>query len=278
MTADDSTFPTDSTAHEVPTPTAGTVSGLVLRPILLFVAGYVITYSLHELAHALTAYWLAIPSTLFHSYVSVNLTDETLVTQALVRAAGPLFSLVFGVLCWFVHRGVRGSWLELPLFYLAVFGVANFLGNTVAVAFVGDFSNMAAALRLSAEVCYALAAVGLFLLIGFAFDIGRELREWVPAEIGAFKGMLATVAVPAIVGTALVILIYQPMATIALRARVGEAAFWIFVAVGALVGSARPARAERVLAVRPADWAFVLLGVLAVRVLALGIPLDPPQP
>jgi hypothetical protein len=278
MTADDSTLTADSTANELPKPTAATVSGLVLRPILMFVAGYVLTNCLHELAHALTAYWLGIPSTLFHFYLNVNLTDETLGTQALVRAAGPLFSLVFGVLCWLVHRGIRGSWLELPFFYLAVFGVANFLGNTVAVAFVGDFSNMTAALRLSTEVCYAIAGVGLFLLIGFAFDIGRELREWVPAEVGAFKGMLATVAVPAIVGTALVMLIYQPMAMIAVRARVGEAAFWIFVAVGALVGSARPARAQGALAVRPADWAFVLLGVLAVRVLALGIPLDPPQP
>jgi hypothetical protein len=181
---------------------------------------------------------------------------------------------VIGVLCWFVHRAVRGWWLELPLFYVAVFGVANFLGNTFSVAFVGDFSNMASALDLSTNVRYAVAGVGAFLLIGFAFDIGRELREWVPAGVGALKGVAAVVAAPAVVGTAVIVLIYQPLAANAAEARVAEAAFWIFAALGALVGSARPTRAEG-LAARPADWVLTLLAVLALRVLALGIPITP---
>jgi hypothetical protein len=270
MSADDTTIPS------VPAPetAAASLARMMLRPTLLFVAGYVINTSLHELAHALAAYWLGLPSTLFHSYVNVNLTDETPYVQGLVRAAGPIFSLVIGVLCWFAHRAVRGWWLELPLFYVAVFGVANFLGNTFSVAFVGDFSNMASALELSTNVRYAVAGVGAFLLIGFAFDIGRELREWAPAGVGALKGAAAVVVAPAVLGTAVIVLIYQPMAANATEARVAEAAFWIFAALGALVGSARPARAEG-LAARRADWAFTLLAVLALRVLALGIPVTP---
>lgn len=275
MTADDSTLPSNTGPGDLAAPAVATISGIVLRPLLLFVAGYIASNSLHELAHALTAYWLGIPSTLFHFYVSLNLNDETLGSQALVRAAGPVFSLAFGVLCWFVHRGLRGTWFELPLFYLAVFGVANFLGNTVSVAFVGDFSNLAAALNLSTELRYVVSGVGLFLLIGFAFDIGRELREWVPPGMGAFKGMLALVGVPVVLGTAIMVLVYQPMASVAVSARVGETAFWIFVAVGALVGSARPGRDPRGLVVRPADWAFALGALLLLRVLVLGVPFEP---
>lgn len=270
MSADDTTLPPAA----IPAPAAASIGRLMLRPTLLFVAGYVINTSLHELAHALAALWLGLPSTLFHSYVNVDLTDATPYVQGVVRAAGPIFSLVLGVLCWFAHRAVRGWWPELPLFYVAVFGVASFLGNLFSVAFVGDFSNMAAALDLSTNVRYAIAGVGAFLLIGFAFDIGRELREWAPEGTGAFKATAAVVAAPAIVGTAVILLIYQPMAANAMQARAAEGAFWLFAALGALVGSARSARAEG-LDVRRADWVFAVVAVIALRVLALGIPLTP---
>ncbi len=271
--ADDTALAHGSAAHELPA--AVTVSGLALRPALLFVGAYVLTNGLHELAHALAAYWLGVPSTLFHFYVDVDLTDRSTYVQALVRAAGPVFSLVLGVLCWFLHRAVRGSWFELPLFYLAVFGVANFLGNVSSAAYFGDFSTIAAALELSEQVRYVVAGVGLFLLIGFAFDIGRELREWLPAEVGAFRAMLAVAVLPAIIGTAAIVAIYQPLPAPSLSARFGEAAFWIFAAVGTLVGSARPSQQGKGLAVRPGDWAFMLFAVLLLRVLAIGIPFVP---
>jgi hypothetical protein len=270
MSADDTTLPPAA----VPEPAAVSVGRLMLRPTLLFVAGYVINTSLHELAHALAALWLGLPSTLFHSYVDVDLTNATPYVQGVVRAAGPVASLVLGVLCWFAHRAVRGWWPELPQFYDAVFGVASFLGNLFSVALVGDFSNMAAALDLSTNVRYAIAGVGAFLLIGFAFDIGRELREWVPEGFGALKGAGAVVAAPAIVGTAVILVIYQPMAANAMQARAAEGAFWLFAALGALVGSARPARTEG-LNVRHADWIFAAAAVAALRVLALGIPFKP---
>src|SRR5262245_15882200 len=135
MIADDTTLEPPAAPEAAP---AASFVRLMQRPTLLFVAGYVINTSLHEVAHALAALWLGLPSTLFHSYVAVDLTNQTPYVQGFVRAAGPIFSLVVGVLCWFAHRAVRGWWLELPLFYVAVFGVANFLGNTFSVALVGD--------------------------------------------------------------------------------------------------------------------------------------------
>jgi len=102
--------------------------------------------------------------------------------------------------------------------------------------------------------------------------IGRELREWAPEGVGALKAAAAVVVLPAIVGMAVILLAYQPMATNAMEARAAEGVFWIFAALGALVGSARPARTD-VLDVRRVDWLFALVAVLALRVLALGIPL-----
>jgi hypothetical protein len=273
MAADDTALA--SAPAESQLPTAATISGVVLRPALAFIGAYVITNGLHELAHACAAYWLGVPSTLFHFYVDVDLSSQTPYVQGIVRAAGPVFSLALGVLCWFLHRAVRGRWLELPFFYLAVFGVAGFLGSLSSAAFVGDFSEIAAVMNLSDQVRYAIAGIGLFLLIGFAFDIGRELREWLPASFGAFRGMLAVAVLPAVIGTAAIVAIYQPLPAGSMIARSGEGAFWLFAAVGTLVGSARPAQDGRALVVRPGDWAFALLAVLLLRVMALGIPFTP---
>jgi hypothetical protein len=273
MAADDTALASVPAENELAT--AATVSGVVLRPILSFIGAYVITNGLHELAHACAAYWLGVPSTLFHFYVDVDLSGETPYVQGLVRAAGPVFSLALGVLCWFLHRAMRGRWLELPLFYLAVFGVAGFLGSLCSAAFVGDFSDVAAVMSLSGQLRYAIAGIGLFLLIGFAFDIGRELREWVPTEFGAFRSMLAVAVLPAVVGTAAIVAIYQPLPASSMIARAGEVGFWIFAGVGVLVGSARPAQDGKALVARPGDWAFALLAVLMLRVMAIGIPFDP---
>jgi hypothetical protein len=266
----------DTTLEPPATPAAATVSigALMLRPTLLLVAGYVINASVHELAHALAALWLGVPSTLFHSYVNVDLASQTPYVQGVVRAAGPVVSLVLGVLCWFAHRALRGWWAELPLFYVAVFGVASFLANLFSVALVGDFSDMAAALGLSMSVRYAVGGVGAFLLIGFAFDIGRELREWLPASVGVLKGTAAVVVIPALAGTAAILLIYQPIAANAAEARAAEGAFWIFAALGTLVGSARPSRTEG-LDARRIDWLYALAAVLVLRIMAIGIPLVP---
>ena len=267
----------DETALEppaAPQTAAAPFARLMVRPTLLLVAGYVISTSLHELAHALAALWLGVPSTLFHSHVAVDLPAQTPYVQGFVRAAGPIFSLVLGVLCWFTHRALRGWWLEAPLFYVAVFGVANFLGNTFAVPWLGDFSGIADSLGLSPNVRYAIAGVGGFLLAGFAFDIGRELREWAPPGVGAIKGTAVALAGPALAGTALLTLIYQPLAPGAAEPRLVEAAFWIFATLGALVGSVRAPRAD-VLPERRVDWLYALLAVLVLRVIALGIPFVP---
>ncbi|HET8699017.1 MAG TPA: hypothetical protein VFO94_16150 [Gammaproteobacteria bacterium] len=270
MSADDTTLEPPA----APAAAAASFVQLMLRPTLFLVAGYAINTSVHELAHALAALWLGVPSTLFHSYVSVDLASQSPYVQGVVRAAGPVVSLVLGVLCWFAHRGLRGWWAELPLFYVAVFGVARFLASLFSVALTGDFNDMAAALGLSMSVRYAVGGVGAFLLIGFAFDIGRELREWVPPGVGMLKGTAAVVLVPALVGTAAILLVYQPLAVNAAEVRPAESGVWIFAALGALVGSARPSRTEG-LDARRIDWLYVLAVVLVLRIMAIGIPLMP---
>ena len=61
-----------------------------LRPLVLFATAYTVTTIVHELAHALTAYALRVPSTLFHFAVHIDRAHGPLNQRAVIGVAGPL--------------------------------------------------------------------------------------------------------------------------------------------------------------------------------------------
>lgn len=215
-----------------------------LRLIVLFAAAYTIIGILHEWAHALTAYALRVPSTLFHLYVQLDQGAGTLNERAVIRAAGPLFCLGVGIVCWFAYRKAKGSRAELLLLYLAWFGIATFFGNLMSTPFVGDFSGMALAFQLSMPVRYAAGLLGLLLLCSLSFLVGMELRKWATADAGRAMTMIGVIAIPAIVGTALCLLIYLPMPMDFAAARVAESAFWILERWVRLSAESKPPTAD----------------------------------
>lgn len=107
-----------------------------LRRLVLFVAAYTVMTILHELAHALTAYALGVPSTLFHFAVNIDRAHGTLNQRAFIAVAGPLFALAIGLLGWDLYTRTRNSRLGLPLLYFVMFGVGAFFGNLISTAFV----------------------------------------------------------------------------------------------------------------------------------------------
>jgi hypothetical protein len=111
----------------------------LFRPVILLAATYLINGIVHESAHALMAYALNVPFTLFHFAVDLARDRGTLMERAAIGVAGPLCSLIIGLICWLFYKRVRGSRSELVLLYLAVFGVGTFFGNLMSTAFVGDF-------------------------------------------------------------------------------------------------------------------------------------------
>ena len=121
------------------------------RPVILFSAAYLIIGIIHEAAHAVTAYALDVPFTMFHFAVDVARDRGSLTDHATIGVAGPLCALIIGLVCWLFYSRSKGSRSELMLLYLATFGVATFFGNLMSAAFVGDFSRAAIALRLPAS-------------------------------------------------------------------------------------------------------------------------------
>jgi len=243
----------------------------LLRPIVLFAATYAGVGALHELAHALTAYVLGVPSTLFHLYVHLEPGDGNLDQRAIIRAAGPVFCLGLGLVCWLLYKTAKHSRASLPLLYLAWFGVVTFFGNLMSTPFVGDFSDMALAFGLSMPLRYAAAVVGFLAVCGLSFFMGTQLRQWSPQGVSASRAMLGMIVLPVIVGTALALLIFLPFPPGWIYARIGESAFWIFAAIGTFVSRKQPADSSRDLALGWPDFAFLLAAILLVRLMAMGI-------
>lgn len=250
----------------------------ILRPIVWFATASMATTVFHELTHALVASAFGVRSTLHNYFVHLDLTPEQASTNipAIIGVAGPSICLVLGIVAWiaykYVGRGFSRAGAELPLLFVAVFGAATFFGNLVSASFVGDFSRAAIALHLPMPARYALSLAGVVGVAAVHFLAGRELTRWVPPTAGRLAGMLGIIASPVIVGMAFVILANVPAASAAVRA--GEASFWIFAAIGALVGGGigiRPVADH----LRWVDVVALLLAIFIVRVLIPGIPFVP---
>jgi hypothetical protein len=249
----------------------------IIRPVVWFAAGSIVTTILHELAHACAAYALGVRSTLFNYSANLDLTPVQAASHlpALIGIAGPLFCLAVGLATWFTFRRVRDSVVALPLLYVSVFGIGTFFGNLMSTSFVGDFSAAAAALGLPMTVRYVMTVAGALCLAAVHFWVGRELVQWTPAAVGRLSGTLGIVAVPVVLGTAAVILINQPLRGTSVDARVAEAGFWLFAALGALMTNRDPRKQRGSVAPRLGDGVMALLAALLVRLMVRGIPFVP---
>jgi hypothetical protein len=243
-----------------------------VRPIILFGASYIILLTLHESAHALTAYAFHVPFTLFHFGADVELDHATLIEQAGIRVAGPLCSLLAGLVCWFLYRRSRS---ELMLLYLATFGVGTFFGNLMSTAFVGDFSNIALALHLPMTARYTVSLMGFLLIGGLHFMVGWELRRLSPVGSRRLSAMMVMVVIPVVAGTAIVTLSSLPMPSALIIGRLSEVSFWIFSVVGVLVSGNTPAGDDHTLRWRWFDVVILAVAIIATRILAIGIPFQP---
>lgn len=249
----------------------------IVRPTIWFSAAGLLTTILHELTHALVAYAMGVPSTLYNYSVRLDLTPAQAESSAsaIIAAAGPTVCLLLGVVAWLAYRRARESSAALPLLYFAIFGLGTFFGNLMSAAFVGDFSSVAVALQLPASLRVGISLSGLAAIAALQYWAGRELSDYIPARVGRAMGVTGVVVLPVVLGTALIILVSQPMSGTTRAARFGESAFWIFAVAGAFL-THTGSRARR--AAGPVVWldgAAMLLALVAVRLLVRGVPFAP---
>jgi hypothetical protein len=238
------------------------------RPIILLATAYLIISIIHESAHALTAYFLGVPFTMFPYAVSLARDGGTVNDRAIIAVAGPLCALLIGLICSVFYPRARGSRSELILLYFALIGVGTFCGNLMSAAFAGDFSRVALTLHMPMPARYVVSLAGLLLTGMVHFMAGWELRRLSAAGAKKLPAMIVMIVLPAILGTAIETLASLPMPPALLFGRLAEASFWLFGAAGFLASRVTPAGSERTLHLSWADAAGLALAMIALRVMA----------
>jgi hypothetical protein len=245
-----------------------------LRTTLLFFTGYAINTTAHEFAHAVTAYSLGIRSTLFQYYANVDFTSPDPYPRVVVAVAGPLFSLVFGLLCWLVYRKIRLKSSRLSWLYLAIFGIGIFFGNMFSTSFAGDFGTAATILNVDPTIRLLITLTGLCLSGAFLYAMGQELVKWAPRGSSRTMAMVHMIALPVALGTAVVILAFLPMPAQSIAEWIATSLFWLFAAGGAYLASEYAAAGGN-LKTRPLEYVAAAVALAAVRILVVGISLAP---
>jgi hypothetical protein len=228
----------------------------------------------HEFAHALTAYSLGLRSTLFHYYTNIDFTSPDPSPRVLIAMAGPVFSLIFGLVCWLVYRKTRLKPAKLPWLYLAILGISIFLGNLFAASFAGDFGTAATILNVDPTIRLVMTILGLALSSAFMYAMGQELVKWSPPGSSRAAAITSMIAWPALLGTVLVILAFLPLPVQFMAGWLATSLFWLFAAGGASLAS-EYATGGGNLRTRPVEYLAAAVALAAVRILVAGASLAP---
>ena len=241
-----------------------------LRTTILFFTGYALNTTAHELAHALAAYSLGIPSTLFQFYSDIDFSSPDPNPRVLVAMAGPAFSLVFGLVCWLVYRKIRRKPAKLPWLYLAIFGIGIFFGSVSSTSFAGDFETAATALNIDPTIRLLITIIGLALSGVFMYAMGQELVKWAPDGSSRALATIHMIVLPATLGTAVVILAFSPMPAQVVLGWMGTSLFWLFAAGGASLAP-QYATSGGDFRTRPLEYVAAAVMLAVVRVLVKGV-------
>jgi hypothetical protein len=199
----------------------GTLSGtweIILDSTIMFVLAFIVTTILHEIAHALTGLMLGSQPILYDTFVEHRgLTDAG---EALTAVAGPLFSLIQGMILFAVFNRMHSAprMAQLFVLWMAIHGLVNFFGYLINAPFApyGDIGQVAAYLRFSRPALLGLLAIGVTANWAIGILATRPLLQLAPsaaliASPDARTHYVAHAAiVPWILGAAVIILIRYP--------------------------------------------------------------------
>jgi len=261
-----------------PPPNPSSVSAdfaVVARPSFLFAAAFALSISPHELAHGLVAFFLGFDVTLYQMWVYPEAASARPSQLVLIALAGPLFSLLSGLLYAALYvRRYRNSPPGLIFLFLSSISLYSFLGPLVGAAFGGDFNAAARFLSIPWPALLVFSILGAIALPVFLFFVGRELSRWAPPRLSRWQNVLCTVLAPWILGTSISLWLYRPLPQYLQNSSLFGSAFWLFAVLGAALGYPRRRPAPVSPAFIPADYALFAAALLIVRALVQGIHLS----
>ncbi len=195
---------------------------LLAHSILIFVLSFVSNTIIHEGAHAIMAKACGLHPVLHHNYVSTSgQEDSTHVVKILIPAAGPLMSLLQGIIFLFLlRRRNHKSLTTLFFLWMSVMGFINFGGYLMLTPLVpyGDTGKVFALLNSPQWLKWVVSLLGLGGLMKLILSLAPDFEAQVPADRtdqnyipGKFANLL--IALPVIAGCAVTSLLSLPVPT-----------------------------------------------------------------
>ena len=258
---------------------------IIFEATVMFALALTITTILHELAHALAGVALGSQPILHDTFVEHH--DLSPGGEALTAVAGPLFSLIQGVLFFLVLPKMHpfSSLAQQFVLWMAIHGLVNFFGYLINAPFAphGDIGAVARYLELPRTVQFLLLAAGVAANILIGIIATKPLLELAPspelisASSARMDYVMHAAIAPWLLGAAIVILVrYPPRFAITV---IYPAVSGLFAIVSwEHAATLSDVESQAVLANRGALWPWiivlVLLLVLFRFVLAPGVRLS----
>jgi hypothetical protein len=195
---------------------------LALNAVCLYTAAFLVTTTLHELGHALTSALLGGSPVLYSTYVDSTTPNLPEKSELLIALAGPLVSLVQGLLLllW-ARRRARSEAGALFILYMGVFGVINFFGYVMTGPFF-SYGDLGQALHLLHTPGWLIWTLAVASAIGIHFLIARSgplFLRLVPAAFieegksGRGKFLRGLILWPWLLGSVLILVLSWPAPT-----------------------------------------------------------------
>lgn len=182
----------------------------ILTNVLIAIGVAPLAILLHEYSHATAQLLLGSGGSTILAFSADPTNALSAVSEGWSAAAGPLFSLVSGLIVWAIARGLRG-WAFQIAFWYYIAALQNFSGYLMITPFgVGDSATVVASWGWPVWSQFVLLAVGIGGMFGIAALVAMDIR----ARYRTVRGVRMAVYWPVLWATLVIIALAVVLATV----------------------------------------------------------------
>lgn len=199
----------------------GTYFYVFLNSTILFIIANILETLLHEFGHYFTALAVGIPNvTIYHNYTLFDNSSVSELNRLLVSSAGPLVSLLIGIIFQWACKGrTKKDLVFMFQNYLSIFGYISFFGYLMVAPFIseGDTSLAFQILDFPLWLVISISVISMMFLYVIMFRLTRNfvlLSPYEALEINYARGRFMAILIlyPLIVGVVATTMLNLPVA------------------------------------------------------------------
>lgn len=160
------------------------MKNIFINSTLAFVSASVITTFVHESGHFFSYLSFGANPVLYSNYVYIAEQNIDISIRVVSAMAGPVFSLLQGLIFAFViSKNRNNTMLQLLFLWLSLKGFVNFFGYLMMtpLSTAGDTGVVAELLQISPVYRVLIAVTGFILVITLILRVGKRFADFIPA-------------------------------------------------------------------------------------------------